>query len=151
MCIDFYERPTYYDEDGSTRVTMGPLIVDRIEDPGFYGDTFCFHEPESQMGIFNGFLAGNCTEIIEYTSSSQTAVCNLGSIALNKMVRTASSASGQVGTSALIETATFDFDELQRITRILVRNLNRIIDINVYPIGEAEHSNKLHRPIGIGV
>jgi len=49
---------------------MGPLLVERVDDPGFYGDTFCFHEPEREMGIFNGFLAGNCTEIIEYTDNS---------------------------------------------------------------------------------
>jgi ribonucleotide reductase alpha subunit len=63
-------------------------------------------------------------------------VCNLASIALNKMV---------TGDRA------FDFEKLDRATRLLVRNLNKIIDINVYPVYEGERSNKLHRPMGIGV
>jgi ribonucleotide reductase alpha subunit len=115
---------------------VSPLIVVAKEDPGFYGDTFCFREPKLQRGMFNGILTGNCTEILEYTDNEQTAVCNLASIALNKMVT--------------LERA-FDFDKLERATRLLVRNLNRIIDINVYPVYEGERSNKLHRPMGIGV
>ncbi len=92
------------------------------------------------MGVFNGIVTGNCTEIIEYTDSSQTAVCNLASIALCKMVVEDESGA-----------RVFDMDQLERMTRILVRNLNKIIDINVYPVMEASKSNKLHRPIGLGV
>lgn len=77
-----------------------------------------------------------CTEIIEYTSKDEVAVCNLGSIALSKFVR---------------EDKTYDFEKLEEITRVLTRNLNRIIDINYYPIEEARNSNMRHRPIGIGV
>lgn len=77
-----------------------------------------------------------CTEIIEYTSPDEVAVCNLGSISLPKFVR---------------EDRTYDFEKLEAITRVLTRNLNRIIDINYYPIEEARNSNMRHRPIGIGV
>ena len=77
-----------------------------------------------------------CTEIIEYTAPDEVAVCNLASIALAKFVR---------------EDNTFDFDKLVEVTRIITRNLNRIIDINYYPIPEAKNSNFRHRPIGIGV
>ena len=77
-----------------------------------------------------------CTEIMEYTSPDEVAVCNLASISLPKFVK---------------EDQTFDFDRLYEITRVITRNLNRIIDVNYYPIPEAERSNMRHRPIGIGV
>lgn len=78
-----------------------------------------------------------CTEIMEYTSKDEVAVCNLASIALNKFVRT--------------EDRQYDFDRLYDITRVVTRNLNKVIDINYYPIPEARNSNLRHRPIGIGV
>lgn len=76
-----------------------------------------------------------CTEIIEYTSADEVAVCNLASLALPKFVK-----DGQ-----------FDFDNLFNITRVVTRNLNKVIDINYYPIPEARNSNMRHRPIGLGV
>lgn len=76
-----------------------------------------------------------CTEIIEYTSADEVAVCNLASISLPKF----------------INDQTFDFQKLAEVTRVITRNLNRIIDINYYPIEEARRSNMRHRPIGIGV
>ena len=78
-----------------------------------------------------------CTEIVEYSSKDETAVCNLASIALSKCVN-------------LVDMV-FDFNKLESITRMVTRNLNKIIDINFYPTKETERSNKLHRPIGIGV
>lgn len=76
-----------------------------------------------------------CTEIIEYTAPDEVAVCNLASISLPKFV----------------ENKNFDFGRLEEVTRVITRNLNRIIDINYYPIPEARNSNFRHRPIGIGV
>lgn len=76
-----------------------------------------------------------CTEIIEYTAPDEVAVCNLASLALPKYV-----VNGQ-----------FDFDKLVEITRVVTRNLNKVIDINYYPIPEARNSNMRHRPIGLGV
>jgi ribonucleoside-diphosphate reductase alpha subunit len=76
-----------------------------------------------------------CTEILEYTSADEVAVCNLASIGLNKFV-----INGQ-----------FDFNKLYEVTRVVTRNLNKVIDINYYPIPEARNSNMRHRPIGIGV
>jgi len=76
-----------------------------------------------------------CTEIIEYTSPDEVAVCNLGSIALPKFV----------------EKGKFDHDKLFEVTYQLTKNLNRVIDENYYPIPEARRSNMRHRPIGIGV
>lgn len=78
-----------------------------------------------------------CTEIMEYTSPDEVAVCNLASLSLPKYVN--------------VETQTFDFEKLHEVTRVVTKNLNKIIDINYYPVKEAENSNFRHRPIGIGV
>ncbi|XP_043548502.1 ribonucleoside-diphosphate reductase large subunit [Chiloscyllium plagiosum] len=77
-----------------------------------------------------------CTEIVEYTSNNEVAVCNLASLALNMYVTA---------------DRTYDFNKLAEVTRVVVRNLNKIIEVNYYPVPEAEYSNKKHRPIGIGV
>jgi ribonucleoside-diphosphate reductase alpha subunit len=77
-----------------------------------------------------------CTEIIEYSDKNETAVCNLASIALSMYVN---------------EDKTFNYDKLYSNTKILVTNLNNIIDINYYPTLKTERSNLNHRPIGIGV
>jgi len=78
-----------------------------------------------------------CTEIVEYSSKDEVAVCNLASIALNMFVDTA--------------TKKYDFEGLKRVTKVITKNLNKIIDVNHYPIKEAHTSNMRHRPIGIGV
>ncbi|MBP7808874.1 MAG: ribonucleoside-diphosphate reductase subunit alpha [Bacteroidia bacterium] len=78
-----------------------------------------------------------CTEIIEYTSADEVAVCNLASIALPRFVDE--------------KTGTFDHQRLFEITYIATKNLNKIIDRNYYPIPEARKSNMRHRPIGLGV
>jgi ribonucleoside-diphosphate reductase alpha chain len=119
-----------------------------------------------------------CTEIMEYSDSNETAVCNLASIALNKFV-VASGTSGASGASGASDASgpsvpsvasgasvvsqsnvvpplggghpPFDFAELERVTALLVDNLNQIIDINYYPTTKTQTSNLRHRPIGIGV
>ena len=76
-----------------------------------------------------------CTEILEYTSPDEVAVCNLASIAL----------------PMFIKNGEFDHKELFRITKRVTKNLNRVIERNYYPVKEAENSNLRHRPIGLGV
>jgi ribonucleoside-diphosphate reductase alpha subunit len=76
-----------------------------------------------------------CTEIIQYSSPEETAVCNLASISL----------------PAFVTLHEFNYDELHRITKIVTKNLDRIIDINEYPTEKAKKSNMRHRPIGLGV
>lgn len=76
-----------------------------------------------------------CTEIVEYTSSDEIAVCNLASIALPRFVNN----------------GVFDHQKLYEVTQAVTKNLNRIIDGNSYPIPQAKKSNLRHRPIGIGV
>ena len=77
-----------------------------------------------------------CTEIIEYSDANETAVCNLASLALSMYVK---------------EDKSFNYEKLYSNTKILVTNLNNIIDINFYPTLKTERSNLKHRPIGIGV
>ena len=78
-----------------------------------------------------------CTEIIEYTDKDETAVCNLASIALPKYVD--------------VEKKEFNHEELHRVTKMVTRNLNKVIDKNFYPTENGKRSNMRHRPIGIGV
>lgn len=77
-----------------------------------------------------------CTEIMEYTAPDEVAVCNLASIALPKFVT---------------EDGKFDHQKLYEITKVATRNLNKVIDVNYYPVEEARKSNMRHRPIGLGV
>jgi ribonucleoside-diphosphate reductase subunit M1 len=78
-----------------------------------------------------------CTEIVEYSAPDEVAVCNLASIAVNQFVNQAD--------------RSYDFAKLKAVTKIVTRNLNKIIEVNYYPVPEARKSNFRHRPIGIGV
>jgi len=78
-----------------------------------------------------------CCEVMEYSDSNETAVCNLASIALPSFVDK--------------ETKTFDYEKLHNVTKIVTNNLNKVIDINYYPTEKTKRSNRRHRPIGIGV
>merc|ERR1712019_68176 len=78
-----------------------------------------------------------CTEILEYTSPDEVAVCNLASIALPTFVKSAEQ--------------TYDFQGLYDVTKVATKNLNKVIDRNHYPVPEARKSNMKHRPIGLGV
>ncbi|MBK7888798.1 MAG: ribonucleoside-diphosphate reductase subunit alpha [Bacteroidetes bacterium] len=93
------------------------------------------NEKSNQKNLGTIKSSNLCTEIVEYTAHDEVAVCNLASIALPRFV-----INGQ-----------FDHQRLFEITYVATKNLNRIIDVNYYPIIEAENSNLRHRPIGIGV
>jgi ribonucleoside-diphosphate reductase subunit M1 len=82
-----------------------------------------------------------CTEIVEYSDADEVAVCNLASISLPAFIN-------QNKTTGKAE---FDFRKLKRITKEITTNLNRVIDVNYYPVPEARYSNMRHRPIGMGV
>lgn len=77
-----------------------------------------------------------CTEIVQYTSPEEVAVCNLASLGLPMFVN---------------ENRTFNHQKLYEITKVVTKNLNKVIDRNYYPIPEARTSNMKHRPIGLGV
>lgn len=78
-----------------------------------------------------------CTEIIQYSDDTETAVCNLASIGLPTFVN--------------LETKEFDYEKLHEVTKVVTHNLNKVIDINFYPTEKTQRSNLLHRPIGMGV
>merc|ERR1712190_113747 len=78
-----------------------------------------------------------CTEIIEYTSFDEVAVCNLASVALPSFVKD--------------DGKEYDFKGLYEVVKVMTRNLNKVIDRNYYPVEEARQSNMRHRPIGLGV
>ena len=95
------------------------------------------NEKSNQKNLGTIKSSNLCCEILEHTNKDETAVCNLASIALPKFVNK--------------ETGKFDYEELHRISKIVTRNLNQVIDNNFYPTETAKRSNMRHRPIGIGV
>jgi ribonucleoside-diphosphate reductase alpha subunit len=94
------------------------------------------NEKSNQKNLGTIKCSNLCTEIIEYTAPDEVAVCNLASISLPRFV---------------VDGTSFDFKKLYEISKIITRNLNKVIDGNYYPLPEAENSNKRHRPVGIGV
>jgi len=103
-------------------------------------DTYCFTEPLKHMGMFNGILTGQCAEIVEYSDENETAVCNLVSLCLPKYIEYDEQ-----------DKPIYNFEKLMYVTRVAVRNLNNVIDLNFYPTEKTEFSNKKNRPVGIGV
>lgn len=99
-------------------------------------DTYCFNDEKKHLGVFNGIVTGNCSEIVEYSSNDEIAVCNLASISLPKFVN---------------DNKQFDFELLGKITELSTFTLNNVIDVNFYPVEETKNSNFKHRPIGLGV
>jgi ribonucleoside-diphosphate reductase alpha chain len=121
-------------------VTNKFITITGVEDNNEYGDTYCFNEPLEHKGVFNGILTGQCSEIIEYTSPDEIAVCNLSSLALPSYVEYDEN-----------KKPVFNFAKLHEVAKVATKNLNKVIDINFYPVEKARRSNLKHRPIGIGV
>ncbi len=131
-----------YEQEGRARKTVKAqeiwfAILDSQIETGtpyiLYKDAANRKSNQQNLGTIRS--SNLCTEIIEYTSPDEVAVCNLASINLSKFVT-----DGE-----------FDFQKLHDITRVVTRNLNKVIDVNYYPVKEAENSNMRHRPVGIGV
>ena len=101
---------------------------------------------QQNLGIIKS--SNLCTEIMEYSSPEETAVCNLASIGLPTFIKEESITHSD---SITTKEKSFDFEKLRKVVKIIVRNLNRVIDINYYPTKETETSNMRHRPIGIGI
>ena len=95
------------------------------------------NEKSNQKNLGTIRSSNLCTEIMEYTAKDEVAVCNLASIALPKFVNTSE--------------GVFDHQLLYDVTYHATGNLNRVIDVNYYPVEEARNSNMRHRPIGLGV
>ena len=138
----FEELYTKYESEGKGRKTVpAQKIWQMILDAQIQTGTpyLCYKDAanskSNQQNVGTIKSSNLCTEIIEYSSPDETAVCNLGSLALPKFV-----VDGK-----------FDFDKLRNYTRVLARNLDIVIDKNFYPTPETRKSNMRHRPIGIGI
>jgi ribonucleotide reductase alpha subunit len=124
------------DEPASNILTaITDVQVTQIDELHGEYDTYCFSEPKNNAGIFNGILTGQCNEINEISTSEEYAVCNLASIAVNRFIK-----DGE-----------YDFEKLKEVAYQAVYNLNKLIDINYYPVPETKKSNLKMRPIGVGI
>ncbi|MDX1407171.1 MAG: ribonucleoside-diphosphate reductase subunit alpha [Saprospiraceae bacterium] len=131
-----------YEEEGRARKTIKAqelwfaILESQIETGTpymLYKDACNRKSNQKNLGTIKS--SNLCTEVIEYTAPDEVAVCNLASIALPKYV----------------VKKKFDHQKLYEVTRVITRNLNKVIDLNYYPVPEARNSNMRHRPIGIGV
>lgn len=108
---------------------------------------------QQNLGIIKS--SNLCTEVVEFTSPSETAVCNLASLALPRFVRekgvSAESQPTKLVGSKGHKNRFFDFEKLGEVTSLVTSNLNKVIDVTYYPVETARRSNLRHRPIGIGV
>jgi ribonucleoside-diphosphate reductase alpha subunit len=137
--VTLYEK---YEAEGRQRKTIkarelwNKIIESQIETGTpylLYKDAANAKSNQKNLGTIRS--SNLCTEIIEYTAPDEVAVCNLASVNLSKFV-----INGK-----------FDFQKLYEVVRVMTRNLNKVIDINYYPVQEARNSNFRHRPIGLGV
>ena len=140
---DFEKLYTKYEKEGKARksVKAQDLWFEILESQIETGNPYILYKDaankkSNQKNLGTIKSSNLCTEIMEYTSPDEVAVCNLASIALNKFVK---------------DDMTYDHKKLYEITKVITKNLNKVIDVNYYPIEEAKNSNMRHRPIGIGV
>ncbi|XP_034915576.1 ribonucleoside-diphosphate reductase large subunit isoform X1 [Populus alba] len=159
---EFEELYTRYERDGKAKKVVQAqnlwfeILKSQIETGTPYmlfKDTCNRKSNQQNLGTIKS--SNLCTEIIEYTSPTETAVCNLASIALPRFVREMgvpieSHPSKLVGSRGS-NRRYFDFEKLAEVTGVVTVNLNKIIDVNYYPVETARRSNFRHRPIGIGV
>jgi ribonucleoside-diphosphate reductase alpha subunit len=141
---EFEELYLKYEEEGRANATVPATdvwkaILKSQTETGtpymLYKDACNSKSNQKNLGVIKS--SNLCTEILEYTDKDETSVCNLASIALPKYVNK--------------ETKTFDYDKLHEVTKVVTKNLNRVIDRNFYPVETARRSNMKHRPIGLGV
>jgi len=141
---EFEELYLKYEEEGLATTTVPATevwkaILKSQTETGtpymLYKDACNKKSNQKNLGVIKS--SNLCTEIIEYTDKDETSVCNLASIALPKYVN--------------VETKTFDYAKLHEVTKMVTKNLNRVIDRNFYPVETARNSNMKHRPIGLGV
>lgn len=131
-----------YEENSKTRQTMKARdlwfqILDSQMETGtpylLYKDACNRKSNQKNIGTIKS--SNLCTEIVQYSDANETAVCNLASIALANFV----------------EDGVFNYEKLHNVTEIVVDNLNKVIDVNYYPIEKTRVSNMKHRPVGLGV
>nr|XP_034194872.1 ribonucleoside-diphosphate reductase large subunit [Osmia lignaria] len=133
-----YENEKRYKRQVQARDLWTAILVAQVETgtPYMLYKDHC-NRKSNQQNIGTIKNSNLCTEIVQYSSADEVAVCNLASIAVNMFVNSTNKR--------------FDFQKLKKVTKIVTRNLDKVIDINYYPIPEAKTSNLKHRPIGIGI
>ena len=133
-----------YESEGMARKTISArkvwnyILTSQIETGNpyiLYKDNVNKKSNQSNIGIIR--TSNLCAEILEYSDDKEYAVCTLASVSLPNFVN--------------VNGSYFDFDKLIEVMAIMVNNLNKIIDVNYYPVPETELSNKRHRPMGIGM
>ena len=132
-----YEAEEKYVKKVSARELWFKILDSQMETGTpylLYKDACNLKSNQQNLGVIKS--SNLCTEIVEFSSPEESAVCNLASVALSKFVD---------------EKGEFKYDDLHKVVKIITRNLNKIIDINYYPTDKTRRSNFLHRPIGIGV
>ena len=139
---EFEALYTKYEQEGKAKKTIqarelwNAVLESQIETGTpyvLYKDAANTKSNQQNLGTIR--CSNLCTEIIEYSDENETAVCNLASLSLPRFV----------------EGKKFNFEKLIEVTKIVTRNLNKVIDGNYYPIPETKRSNERHRPIGLGV
>lgn len=139
---EFEELYEKYEKEGRARKTIKAqklwyAILEAQTETGnpfmLYKDACNRKSNQKNLGTIK--CSNLCTEIVEYSAPDEVAVCNLASIAL----------------PTFITDGVYDFQKLHDVTKVVTRNLNKIIDVNFYPVEEARRSNFRHRPIGLGV
>ncbi len=139
---EFEKLYTKYEKEGRARKTIKAqelwfAILESQTETGtpymLYKDACNKKSNQKNLGTIQS--SNLCTEIVEYTAPDEVAVCNLASIAL----------------PMFIENGEYNHQKLYEVTKVITRNLNKVIDRNYYPVKEAENSNMRHRPIGLGV
>ncbi|XP_046914056.2 ribonucleoside-diphosphate reductase large subunit-like [Dermatophagoides farinae] len=135
---EHYENEKRYRSQCRARDLWFSIIESQIETgtPYMVYKDHC-NRKSNQQNLGTIKCSNLCTEIVEYSSKDEIAVCNLASIALNKFVDH--------------KNRIYDFKKLKSIVKVVTRNLNKVIDVTYYPVPEARYSNLRHRPIGIGV
>jgi ribonucleoside-diphosphate reductase alpha subunit len=151
----FRELYTRYEREGRARKTVSAQklwfqILDTQMETGtpylLYKDPA--NEKSNQKNLGTIKSSNLCTEIMEYSSPTEQAVCNLASIGLPAFVKY----EDVTHTDGItFKEHSFDFTEFRRVVKIITNNLNRVIDINYYPTPETSRSNMRHRPIGLGI
>ena len=131
-----------YEKEGRARKTVKAqkLWYAILESQTETGNPFMLYKDacnrkSNQQNLGTIKCSNLCTEIVEYSAPDEVAVCNLASIAL----------------PTFVERGEFNFQKLHDVVKVVTNNLNKIIDVNYYPVIEARRSNMRHRPIGIGV
>ena len=144
LCAEEFET-TYerYEKEGLARKTVKARelwykILDAQMETGtpylLFKDACNTKSNQANLGTIKS--SNLCTEVVQFSSPKETAVCNLASIALSQFI---------------CANKTFDHGRLHEVTKVVTRNLNKVIDVNYYPTPQTKRSNLVHRPIGIGV